>query len=102
ERRGRAPGASAADVAVDERAGVRRRDQLDAIVRQDEADPAIPERHLEVAEPLVDGRAIDACEGRDLAPRERPLGDEQERLELALGQLARALVGEAGDAPGGE
>ena len=76
-----------ADVAGDQRAGVGRRDELDAVARQHEPDPAIGQRDLEVAEALVDGRAIDAGERRDLPPGQRALRDEQEGLELGLGEL---------------
>ena len=81
-----------ADVAGDQRAGLGRRDELDPVAVDDEADAALGEAHLEVAEARVDRRPIDAGERRDLAPGERPLGDEQQRLELGLGQLGAALL----------
>ena len=79
-----------ADVAGDQRAGVRRGDELDAVAATGRAGSRgrrgatsrSPSRASTVA------RSTPAS-GRDLAPGERPLGDEQERLELGLGELAR-------------
>ena len=53
---------------------------------------------LEIAEPRVDGLAVDAGERCDLAAGQRPLRDEQERLERGLGQLdrRRSAVGRGG------
>ena len=89
ERRRRQPDRVRADVAPDQGPGLGRRDQLDPLLGRDEPDAAAAQRHLEVAEALVDGRPVDARDGRDLAAGQRPLGDEQQGLELGLGQLAR-------------
>ncbi len=51
--------------------------------------PRERERHLEVAEARVDGRPVGPGQGRDLAARQRPLGHEQQRLELRLGRARR-------------
>ena len=98
EAGGREPDRVRADVASDERAGLRRGGQLDPVAGGQQPDAAVAEADLEVAEPRIDRRRVDAGDRRDLAPAERPLGDEQQRLEPGLGQLAgrRALAGRAG------
>ena len=45
--------------------------------------PRSGEAHLEVAEPGIDRRPVHPGERADLAPRQRSLGHEQQRLELA-------------------
>ena len=62
--------------------------------------PRAPERDLEVAEAGVDRRPVRAGERRDLATRQRLLGDEQERLEGGLGQLDGAPASGRRCAPG--
>ena len=90
ERRRRQPDRVRADVARDQRAGLGRGRELDPVaVDSTSRMPRPRQRDLEVAEPGVDGFAVGAGERRDLAPRQRPLGDEQERLEGGLGQLDR-------------
>ena len=79
-----------ADVARDERAGLRRGRQLDPVAIDEQPDAAVAERRPRgrrgAASTVV---AVDAGERGDLAPGERPLGDEQQRLEGRLGQLDR-------------
>ena len=95
ERRRRQADGIGADVAGDERAALGRRGQLDPVAVDEQADPAVAERDLQVAEPGVHGRPVHAGQGGDLAPSERPLGDEQERLQGGLGQLDRGRLGGA-------
>ena len=89
ERCRRQPDRVGADVARDERAAFGRGRELDPVAVDQQPDAAVPQRHLEVAEPGVDGRPVRAGERRDLAARQRLLGDEQEGLEGGLGQLDR-------------
>ena len=77
-----------ADIARDQRADLGGGCELDPVPDREQPNAALPQAHLEVAEPLVDGRHVDAGDRRDLASRERPLGDEEQRLEPGLGQLA--------------
>ena len=89
ERRGRQPDRLGPDVPGDEGAAIGRGRELDPVAVDQQPDAAVTERHLEVAEPGVDGRPVRAGERRDLAPRQRLLGDEQQGLERGLGQLDR-------------
>ncbi len=91
ESRGRELDRLDPNVPGDERAGIGGSRELDAVAGEDEADPARREARLEIAEACIDGLAVDAREGRDLAPRQGPLGDEQESLELGLRQLRTAV-----------
>ena len=58
-----------ADIARDERAALGRRRELDPVAIDEQADAAVAQRDLEVAEPRIDGRAVCAGEGGDLAAR---------------------------------
>ena len=89
ERRRGQPDGVRADIAGDEGAALGGGGELDPVAVDEQADAALAERNLEVAQPGVDGRPVRAGEGCDLAPRQRLLGDEQERLEGGLGQLDR-------------
>ena len=97
ERRRREPDGVRADVARDEGARLRRRSRARPGRRRARGGcPAArsdtsrsPRRASTVA------RSVPAS-ARDLAPRQRPLGDEQERLEGGLGQLDRRAFGGRG------
>jgi hypothetical protein len=50
--------------------------------------PRSPRLYLQVADSRVHGLAVHAGQSGDLGAGKRPLGHEQQRLELRLGQLA--------------
>src|SRR3954468_854317 len=101
EAGGRQPDRVGADVARDERAGFRRTRELDPVAVDDQPNPALTEAHLEVTETRVDRLAVDTGERRDLAPRKRSFGDEQQAFERGLGELQRRTVvgGDGGPVP---
>ena len=89
ERRGRQADRLGPDVSRDQGAAIGRGRELDPVAIDQQPDAAVTQRHLEVAEPGVDGRPVRAGERRDLAARQRLLGHEQQGLERGLGQLDR-------------
>ncbi len=82
ERSGRQPNSVEARVPRDQRPGLGCGRQLDTVAGGHQADTAPEERHLEVPEAGIDLVRAGAGQGRQLAARERPLGHEEQRLEL--------------------
>ena len=89
ERRGRQAHRLGPDVSGDQGTAIGRGRELDPVAIDQQPDAAVTQRHLEVAEPGVDGRPVGPGERCDLAPRQRLLGHEQQGFERGLGQLDR-------------
>src|SRR4051794_40438280 len=94
ERRGRQLDALGSGVSRDQRAGFRRRDELHFVAGGHKPEAALAECHFEIAEQRVERFAIDTRERGQRAPRQWPLGDEQERFQMGRGD-ARALISRA-------